>query len=215
MAYLLPVKNSFGTQTVGIELNASNRINIYDDAGAIAFEVVNIPDTTPALGAKFPVYDSDGVAYDLFTFLNVTSGTVISETLPDGVTPGDARTRARYLLNDGEAWAIKARVTDADGFAYSYQAFVSVVVTVYDLSTGSVDVYTPADPALAAIFTTSLQAWSYDSYGYNLMFTILPSEMTGATEGCHSYKAEINLVLNAGGSKIVEAMLVTRSEMGA
>lgn len=215
MAYLLPIKNSAGTQTIGVALNASNRIDVYDDAGAIAFEVVNIPDTTPALGAKFPVYDSDGVAYDLFSFSSVASGTVVEETLDDPVTPGDLRTRARYYLADGEAWQIKARVTNDEGFAYAYQAFASIVVTVYDLSTGSGDVYIPTDPALAVVFTTSLQDWAYDAYGYNFMLTILPSELTGGTEGCHVYKAEINLVLNAGGSKIVEGMLVSRSEMGA
>lgn len=214
MPYLLPVRRRNGLLVSGVALDAvTSRTEIVDRALAEQ-AIINVPDTTPALGGKFPV--GQRVGSDVYiAYSTSVSETVISETLEDGATPGDARTRARYYLNDGEAWQIKARLTDSDGLAYSYLAFVSVTVTVYDLSTGGVDIYTPADPALASIFLTSLASWQYDSYGYNFMMTILPSELTGATEGCHVYKAEINLVVNSGGSKIIEATLVTRSEMGA
>jgi hypothetical protein len=86
---------------------------------------------------------------------------------------------------------------------------------VYDQSTGSADIYTPDDPALAVVFRPALVAWEYDEYGYNFSHSIVPANLTGGTEGCHVYKVEIALALNTGGSRIIEAYFVVRSEMGA
>lgn len=213
-AYYLPVKSSNGLLTAGIPVNASNRVDIYDSAGSIAFEVVNVPDATPAAGGKFPIYDSNGVDYDLFRFSSSTTGTEI-ESLLEGQTSGDANTAARNTARDGEGWTVKARITNEDGFAYAYASFQSCTVTVYDQSTGSADIYTTTDPDLATVFQTDLMPWAVDAYGYNFALSIQPSELTGGTEGGHVYKVEVNLVLNTGGSRIVESWWVIRSEAGA
>lgn len=211
VAYFLPIKSSNGLLTVGIPVNASNRVDIYDDAGAIAFEVINVPDATPAAGGKFPIYDSNGVDYDLFRFSSSTSGTEI-EGLLEGQTSGDANTRARNKAIDGESWSLKFRLTNEDGYAYAYASFSAVSVAVYDQSTGSTDVYTAADPDLPTIFQTELMPWDVDAYGYNVALTISPSDITGGTEGGHVFKVELAFTLNTGGIRVVESWWVIRSE---
>ena len=210
--YYLPVRKRSGLQVVGVGLNVSSRVNVTDRAAAV-HEIVSVPDALPVNGGKFPISTRTGTEVYIPYTLTV-DGTIISETI-EGDTPGDARTNARYQLRDGEPWVLKFRITDSTGAPFGYQAFTECRVTVYDLSTGSADVYTSADPAVAAIVLTALAAWEHDVYGYNVTLTILPAELTGGIEGTHAYKAELNFVLNAGGSRVVNAWLVPSSEMGA
>lgn len=212
MAHFLPIKRRNGLSTVGLAVNGSNRIEI-TDRGGVAREIVNEPDTTPALGGKFPVYTVAGVRVDL-AYTSSSTGTEI-ESVISTVTSGDARTAARYVVRDGEPMMLQARITNALGEPYAYGAFSSITVSVYDQSTGGGDIYIPADPALASVFQSSLVAWPYDDEGYNFSLEVLPAHLTGGVEGGHVYKIEVNAVLNTGGSRLIEGWYVIRSEASA
>lgn len=69
----------------GVDVNGSSRIEIFNAAGT-AFEITNVPDTTPALGGKFPVLDA-AAAQTLIEFID-TIGPVLNDYI--GISPGDA-----------------------------------------------------------------------------------------------------------------------------
>lgn len=208
MAFTLPIKRRSGLLTTGVDLNANSRVDITTRAGALV-EIVNVPDALPVAGGKFPITGQDLIQVYI-PFIGSGSGGIVEETIA-GVTPGDAHTRGRVTVPDGEPWRILARITNTVGEAYTYQAFGSLTVQVQDLSTGSANVYTGA-PTLAAVVTTTLMAWDVDAYGYNVDLTILPSELSTGMEGTHALKAELAFALNSGGNRIVESWAVIRSE---
>ena len=53
MSVSLPIKTRSSQLLVAVNVN--NRISVFD--GATEYEITNSPNTTPALGGKFPVYD--------------------------------------------------------------------------------------------------------------------------------------------------------------
>lgn len=217
MAYVLPIRRRNGLQILGIAVNVSNRIEITEDDGVTTREIVNTPDLSPASGGKFPAYLQDPAAAVVpiaYTNTGNLDGILVAEFL-DGMTPGDANTAERQVVRDGEAWLVRARLTNVDGQPYAYTAFSTLAVKVYDQSTGSATIYTATAPALAVVVQSELMDWTHDEYGYTVLLTILPADLNPSMEGGHVYKAELVFTLNTGGAKIVESWAVVRSEQGA
>lgn len=210
MAYFLTIRRRGSLVSIGCELNVDNRIVVVDRAAG-SNVIINTPDLAPPSG-KFPVYERVAGATSPIPvpFTSALDGTIIEEFI-EGTTPGDANTATRGRIRDGEPWLIRARLTNLDGQPYAYNSFTTLVVQVFDISKGSTNVFSATAPVLAVVVQPSLMDWDVDEYGYNVLLTILPADLTGSIEGGHVYRAELNFTLNTGGSKLVASEVVCSS----